>query len=314
MSTLIIEDERVKDGYRGIYFPDLEMSVAVSDENRAGHTGWRINGRVVPGAAPLAFRADRPTHIEALFEGSPPGPAVPPSEVAAAAPPPPARLVWRTIPAGTFWMGCVPGDTRCGSGEKPRVEARIPAPFQMLDREVAAGDFAAFAAATGRQMPRQPEWYADAAHPVVNATWDEAQAYCAWAGGRLPSEEEWEYAARGGLDGRLFPWGDEFTGQANAQHNLPAETWQFTSPVGSFPPNGYGLHDMAGNVWEWTSSPHRATHDSAVRDDGYDVRTIKGGSWNNLVRHIRLSERDARSRQGRHNLYVGFRCIRSAQS
>jgi formylglycine-generating enzyme required for sulfatase activity len=160
-------------------------------------------------------------------------------------------------------------------------------------------------------MPRQPEWYSDATHPVVNVTWDEAQAFCAWAGGRLPTEEEWEYAARGGLDGRLFPWGDEFTGQANAQHNLPAESWQFTAPAGSFPPNAYGLHDMAGNVWEWTSNPYTPTHEAAPQADGYDQRTIKGGSWNSLVRHIRVSERGALSREGRHNLYVGFRCVRS---
>ena len=78
----------------------------------------------------------------------------------------------------------------------------------MMAREVTAGDFRAFAAATTQRAPRQPEWYADDTHPVVNVTWDEAQAYCTWAGGRLPTEPEWEHAARGGLDGQLFPWGN----------------------------------------------------------------------------------------------------------
>lgn len=180
----------------------------------------------------------------------------------------------------------------------------------MLDREVAAGDFRAFAAATSRQMPRQPEWYADDTHPVVNVTWDEALAYCEWAGGRLPTEAEWEHAARGGVDGRFFPWGDEFAGQAVARHDLDKEQYPFTAPVGLFPPNDYGLHNMAGNVWEWTSSEHRPTH-AAAPVGGYDLRTIKGGGWDNNIRRLRVSERAALSRRGRHNLYVGFRCVRA---
>jgi formylglycine-generating enzyme required for sulfatase activity len=209
-------------------------------------------------------------------------------------------------------MGCAPRDTRCLPAELPRVEVRIDAPFDMMAYEVTAGDFQTFAAASGRQMPRQPEWYAAATHPIVNVTWDEAQAYCGWMGGRLPSEEEWEYAARGRLEGRLFPWGDEFNGQANALLTVPAETWEETAPVGSFPPNGFGLHDMAGNVWEWTASLHRPSHDSAPPQDGYERRTIKGGSWNNAPRQLRVSDRAGLSRGGRHNLYVGFRCVRPA--
>ena len=158
-------------------------------------------------------------------------------------------------------------------------------------------------------MPRQPEWYADDTHPVVNVTWDEAQAYCTWAGGRLPTEAEWEHAARGGLDGRVFPWGDDFIGHAVARHNVPVEKFLFTAPTGQFPPNAFGLHDMAGNVWEWTASEHRPTH-ALPPVPGYDLRTIKGGGWDNNPRRLRVSERAALSRQGRHNLYVGFRCLR----
>jgi formylglycine-generating enzyme required for sulfatase activity len=180
----------------------------------------------------------------------------------------------------------------------------------MLDREVSAGDFAAFAAASARSMPRQPEWYADSTHPVVNVTWSEAVAYCQWIGGRLPTEAEWEHAARGGLDGRLFPWGDDFTGQANARHNLKSEQFNFTAPVATFPPNAYGLHDMSGNVWEWTASPFTRTHAHKPENAGYDLRTIKGGGWDNLIPRLRVSERAALSRSGRHNLYVGFRCVR----
>ena len=306
--ALTIEGERVGSGYSGLYFPDLATVVEVAPDTRKGFSGWRVNGKVVTDTGPLTFVADRPTQIEAVFGDSASAPAAP----AASAPgptPPPARTVWRRIPAGTSWMGCVRNDTRCDSAEQPRVQIQIGKPYEMLDREVSAGDFRAFAGAKGQQMPRQPEWYADDSHPVVNVTWSEAEAYCGWIGGRLPTEAEWEHAARGGLDGRLFPWGDEFTGQAVARHNLPAEEFDFTAPVGLFPPNAYGLHDMAGNVWEWTSSEHRPTH-STEPVPGYDLRTIKGGSWDNSPRRLRVSERAALSRIGRHNLYVGFRCVR----
>jgi formylglycine-generating enzyme required for sulfatase activity len=305
----------VTNGYLGRYFPDVELTVGVRDQDREGFSGWRINGRVVPGVSPLRFIPDRPTRIEALFSNMPaplsripedPAPAELPAQTT-------RRIVWNDISAGAFWMGCVPRDTRCSTAERPRVRREITEAFQMMSTEVSAGDFRGFAAATSSPMPRQPEWYADDKHPVVNLTWDEAQAFCKWTGGRLPTEEEWEYAARGGLEGALFPWGDVFTGQGNARHNLKAERWDFSAPIGSFPPNNFGLHDMAGNVWEWTASEFRPTHESEPAHERYDLRTIKGGSWDNIIPHVRVSERAALSRRGRHNLYVGFRCVRSIQ-
>ena len=320
---VIVEGERVKNGYSGLYFPDIELTADVAEDLRQHFTGWSVNGQLIAGTAPLKFKADRDTQIEAVFNNQvtthseaaiQPTPAVTPTRAS-------AHAVWRTIPAGESWMGCVPNDALCDEAEKPRVRQKF-AQFHMLDREVPADDFRAFAAATSRQMPRQPEWYADGMHPVVNVTWDEAAAYCAWAGGRLPTEAEWEHAARGGLDGKLFPWGDEFTGQANGRHNLKTEQFDFTAPTATFPPNAFGLYDMAGNVWEWTSSAFTLTHASTPTGGAgapnaapalgrpYDLRTIKGGGWDNLIPRLRVSERAPLSREGRHNLYIGFRCVR----
>jgi sulfatase modifying factor 1 len=125
--------------------------------------------------------------------------------------------------------------------------------------------------------PRGPESSLDglADHPVVHIALADAEAYCAWAGTALPTEAEWEYAARGGLDGAIFTWGNE----ERPDGRLMANTWQghfpwqntkedgyvSTSPVGSFPANGYGLLDMAGNVWEWTADWYSATRPAEPR-------------------------------------------------
>lgn len=113
-------------------------------------------------------------------------------------------------------------------------------------------------------------------HPVVHVAWDDARAYCAWRGKRLPTEAEWEYAARGGHDGERFPWGNTFrpngvyhantfTG-AFPHRNTAEDGYDRTAPVGSFPPNAYGLYDMAGNVWQWTADVYREdSHAVALR-------------------------------------------------
>ena len=175
-------------------------------------------------------------------------------------------------------------------------------------------------------------------HPVVQIAYEDAEAYAAWAGKELPSEAEWEYAARGGLEDAAFAWGDEHfpDGRAMANswqgefpwQNLTLDGYEGTSPVGSFPPNGYGLFDVTGNVWEWTSdwfSPHpdevespccvprnpRATSADVRPGEAIPRRVIKGGSHLCAPNYC-LRYRPA-ARQGQpidsSTTHLGFRCI-----
>lgn len=132
-------------------------------------------------------------------------------------------------------------------------------------------------------------------HPVVHVSWNDAKAYCAWAAVDLPTEAEWEYAARGGLEGRLYPWGDEL--QPGGEHrcniwqgefpsrNTQDDGYLGTAPVNAFPANGYGLHNMSGNVWEWCEdvfSPdyhHNTPADNPLSRAGSDARSLRGGSF-----------------------------------
>jgi formylglycine-generating enzyme required for sulfatase activity len=181
-------------------------------------------------------------------------------------------------------------------------------------------------------------------HPVTHVAHEDAAAYAAWAGKALPTEAEWEYAARGGLDGAAFAWGEQERpgGHLMANHwqgefpweNRKAKGWEGTSPVGSFPPNGYGLHDVTGNVWEWTDDYFTPRHpddapssccvpvdprasspqDSfAVGQPGAHIprRVIKGGSHlcaPNYCLRYRPAARQAEMIESSTS-HLGFRCI-----
>jgi formylglycine-generating enzyme len=175
-------------------------------------------------------------------------------------------------------------------------------------------------------------------HPVTHVAYEDAQAYAAWAGKALPTEAEWEFAARGGLDGAVYVWGNERApgGQEMANtwqgefpwQNLELDGYAGTSPVGAFPANGYGLLDMAGNVWEWTSDFFRPRHAASccanpqVTEPGRDLasaiprRVIKGGSYLCAPSYCLRYRPSARQGEAIDTStgHLGFRCVRRAHS
>ena len=167
-------------------------------------------------------------------------------------------------------------------------------------------------------------------HPVVHVAYEDACAYAAWAGKALPTEPEWEFAARGGLDGATYAWGEEFAPEGRLMantwqgrfpwENLALDGYEGTSPVNAFPPNGYGAYDMIGNVWEWTATPFTSPHtgNSTARccaagesDTHFARRVVKGGSHLCAPNYC-LRYRPA-ARQGEavdtSACHIGFRCV-----
>jgi formylglycine-generating enzyme required for sulfatase activity len=158
-------------------------------------------------------------------------------------------------------------------------------------------------------------------HPVVHVAYEDAVAYAEWAGKTLPTEAQWELAARGGLEGAAYVWGDE-PGQHLANHWHGDFPWRpdpgygTTRPVGSFPPNGYGLYDMAGNVWEWTTDwyggDERASLDPGQPQFGIPRKVLKGGSFlcadSYCLRYRPAARRPQMIDTGMS--HIGFRCVR----
>ncbi len=249
-----------------------------------------------------------------------------------------------TVPGGEFEMGDVIGDNKRGSERPRRVQLDS---FQLGAYEVTFEEYEAFCSATKRERPFDHD-YGRGRHPVINVSWLDAVAYCNWLslqqglrpvytieggavsadwradGFRLPTEAEWEYAAREGGKKVRFGNGKDianpsminFEGHPSLQtsYSMAGESRNRPLPVGSFAPNSLGLFDMSGNVWEWCwdrSAPY--PREAQVNPRGPDTgvfRVRRGGSWNNNPQTIRTANRSEDSPSSR-SRYIGFRVARS---
>jgi sulfatase modifying factor 1 len=234
------------------------------------------------------------------------GAAPPPAARAAApqgAPGEANRSAWVLVAAGEFDMGCSPGDDQCNPAELSRRRVRVAKAFEIMARPVTAAEFRSWASSAQRRFPSQPKWSSDDV-PVVNVTWDDAVAFCSARAARLPTETEWEYAARAGTIGPRYGEIDAIAWYAdNSGHRA--------HPVGLKLPNAFGLYDMLGNVWEWTADvfrPEPGAEDGAPPDPD-DPRSLRGGSWKNKARQIRVSNRGRLQPDDRED-DDGFRCAR----
>jgi formylglycine-generating enzyme required for sulfatase activity len=216
---------------------------------------------------------------------------------------------WVEIPAGTFQMGCSADDVRCDGDEYPSHAVTISQPFEMLTTEPTSGMLLAAAQA----VPQQPDWNTTPDQPVVIVSCSEAAAFCEALGGRLPTEAEWEYAARGGLEGGTFPWGSEPPAYDEGDPTGAAFEGGVARPVATFGANGYGLYDMAGNVWEWIADVYSGYPGEAVTDPTGPatglVRGVRGGSYGDDQSYLRVANRNPVDPDGEH-FNVGIRCAR----
>lgn len=234
------------------------------------------------------------------------------------------------VPPGVFLMGCVPGDSRCNEWEQdPAEKVVIERGVWMGRTEVPLEAYQRFATQTGRGMPPSAALIAPG-HPITRVNWDDAVSYCQWAGGRVPTEAEWEYAARAGHPGWIYPWGDDKKplvdgkpranvpdqARARAEPNLPPgwfsagydDGFAGSAPVGSFPANDFGLFDMGGNVREWCQTSFRKSYNDS-EDPQPPGGVARDSSFYSGGGALRLASREPFTPNDWQMTDVGFRCV-----
>ena len=227
------------------------------------------------------------------------------------------------VPAGTFQMGCLQR-SGCSRDELPVREVAIPRRFALSKHEITFADWDACVEAGGCDgyLPDDEGW-GRGSRPVIHVNWDDAQSYVSWLSRgtgetyRLPSEAEWEYAARADTETR-YNWGDETrSDHANCRDESCQDGYANTAPAGSFPANAWGLHDMHGNVFEWVQDCwNGSTYEGAPSDGSAWVegdctsRMIRGGAWSSSPGNLRSANRIRNTRADRRNS-LGLRVARA---
>ena len=232
----------------------------------------------------------------------------------------PSRMI--TIAPGGFTMGSSDEDIMWAAqqffsesldyyrDETPAHTVNLPA-YKIDITEVTVGQYQAYMMHTGAPVTKfmKIDRFNEYDQPVVGVTWQEATDYCATMNKRLPTEAEWEKAARG-TDARFYPWGNE-PDLTRANVRGKKDGFRYTAPVGqdAFGKSPYGVQDMAGNVWEWTADWYQPHPGNTVPNDFYgkQFKVIKGGSWFSNMDLARISVRGKNLPDKRHN-YIGFRC------
>jgi formylglycine-generating enzyme required for sulfatase activity len=258
------------------------------------------------------------------------------------------------IPGGVFEMGDTFGDGDVD--ELPVLKVKVET-FYLGKTEVTVGQFRRFVDATGYKTQAEKDGFGwawigerldrirganwqnpgfpqDEMHPVINVSWADAQAFCDWAGVRLPTEQEWEYAARNKGQKIRYAWGNDAPADAKGGNvgdisgaqllrlkmffNDYNDGFVFTAPVGKFAPNGLGLYDMTGNVWEWNADLYREFLGSTPPKREYSTlpmevsRTLRGGSWDDGPVYSRCTERAGQNPTFSYPL-IGFRVASSSK-
>ena len=227
------------------------------------------------------------------------------------------------IPAGSFEMGDSKNEPEAWMEDSRPVHTVTLDAFYMDIHEVTMGQFKRFVNQSGYDYQGDWDYVAkyspDDDYPMFQVNWYDAVAYAEWAGKRLPTEAEWEYAARGGLVGKRFTWGDDerlARDYANYDETGGRDKSKTTVPVGSFEPNGYGLYDMAGNLLEWCQDWYDSNYyknspsnnPQGPEDGVLGIRVLRGGSWAYVTNRLRLADRyrDFPNNRGHAS---GFRCV-----